>query len=67
MAEACLRCGETPDNPAPEGRCNVCGDGTGARFKRALRKTIWIQPHVRFKDESFPTLGREIEAQEPTR
>ena len=34
---------------------------------RSLRKTIWIQPHVRFKDESFPTLGREIEAQEPTR
>lgn len=28
---------------------------------RKLRKTIWIQPHVRFKDDSFPTLGRDIE------
>lgn len=29
---------------------------------RTLRKTIWIQPHLRFRDDSFPVVGRDIEA-----
>lgn len=28
--------------------------------RHSLRKVIWIQPHIRFRDESFPTFGREV-------
>ncbi len=28
---------------------------------RSLRKIMWIQPHLRFRDDSFPTVGRDIE------